>query len=361
VARTFLQTTALAALLCGLAAPAQPETPRPDGKKLIEWGWDEPDAKFMREHVGAMERLPFDGLVFHATSSKGGNFTWEAWGGREYSLDEFGQCIDDLNATPFRRLTDRFLRVNVTPGRVDWFDDRAWAGVVHNAGVAAEVARRGGCKGFMFDVEQYEGRPFDYGRQEHRDTKTFADYQAQVRRRGGEWVRAVNRHFPDVTVLLTFGYSIAQPRGQARDRSQAAYGLLADFLDGVLDGCSETTALVDAWESSYRYKEPAQFERAYETITKTALGWTAVPEKYRKHARAGFGLWMDADWRKKGWDLADFAKNYFTPDQFEAALRSALRRSDRYVWVYTEQPRWWTNEKLPPAYAEAVRRARAGG
>ena len=33
-------------------------------KKLIEFGWDEPDTAFMREHAAEMERSPFDGCVF---------------------------------------------------------------------------------------------------------------------------------------------------------------------------------------------------------------------------------------------------------------------------------------------------------
>jgi hypothetical protein len=178
--------------------------------------------------------------------------------------------------------------------------------------------------------------------------------------RGREWVRAVNQEFPDITVLLTFGYAVAQPGGRARDRSEAPYGLLADFLDGVLDACSNETTVVDAWESAYPYKERRQFERAYETIKGEALGWTAVPGKYRKQVQAGFGIWMDYDWRKKGWDTADFSKNHFRPAEFEGAVRSALRVSDRYVWVYTEQPRWWTGAKLPQAYVDALTNARKG-
>lgn len=57
--------------------------------------------------------------------------------------------------------------------------------------------------------------------------------------------------------------------------------------------------------------------------------------------------------------MALVEKNHFTPDEFEAAVRAALQRSDEYVWVYTEQPRWWTNEKLPAAYVEAVEQALA--
>ena len=70
---------------------------------------------------------------------------------------------------------------------------------------------------------------------------------------------------------------------------------------------------------------------------------------------------MDHDWRRKGWDLKDFSKNHFSPAEFEAAVRAALRVSDGYVWVYTEQPRWWTGEKLPAAYVEALERARKAG
>jgi hypothetical protein len=339
-------------------AQVRPGAGKPAAKKLIEWGWDEPDPAFMRAHAAAMDELPFDGLVFHANSDPGGRLTWEAWGGRDFAADQFRKALDDLSATRFRRLTDRFLRVNVTPGTVDWFDDRAWATVAGNFGVAAHIAKAGGCKGLMFDVEQYEGRPFDYARQAHRGERSFAEYQAKVRQRGREWVRAVNAQFDDVTILLTFGYQIAQP-GTGKDRSAADYGLLANFLDGVLEAATDATTVVDAWEAAYPYKEARQFEQAYKTTRETALGWTAVPGRYRDRMRVGFGIWLDYEWRTRGWDVGDPARNYFTPAAFEAAVRAALRISDGYVWVYSEQPRWWTREKLPPAYVDALRRARA--
>ena len=111
--KPLLCVVALVGSLAGIAFSQ--EAPR--DKKLIEWGWDEPDTKSMRENVQRMEELPFDGLIFHVVSSKGGNLTWEMWGTRRFELPEFQQAIDDLKATPFRRLTERFLRVNVTPGQ----------------------------------------------------------------------------------------------------------------------------------------------------------------------------------------------------------------------------------------------------
>ena len=53
-------------------------------KKLIEFGWDEPDTAFMRRHIARMEQTPFDGVVFHVlsdpTNGKPGNFMNEGWG-----------------------------------------------------------------------------------------------------------------------------------------------------------------------------------------------------------------------------------------------------------------------------------------
>jgi len=351
--------TLLTLALIATVTPCLPEEHR-DGRKLIEWGWDEPDTKFIRENIEKMEQYPFDGLIFHVVSAGGGNFTWEMWGSRKFDVGEFRHSIDNLKATRFQRFTDRFLRVNVTPGNVDWLDDQAWAVVLNNFAVAAQVAKQGGCKGFMFDVEQYNEGLFDYGKQKHRDSNTFADYQAKVRQRGGEWIKEVNRHFPDITILLTFGYRIAQPP-EGKSRAEARYALLADFLDGVLEACSDQTKIVDAWEYSYPYKERRQFEEAYTTVKEKSAEWTAAPDKYRRHVEAGFGIWMDCRWRQVGWNLDDFSKNHFTPEQFETAVRAALDVSDQYVWIYTEQPRWWTNERLPAEYVAALRSARTGG
>ena len=229
--------------------------------------------------------------------------------------------------------------------------------MLQNFTVAAQVAKQGGCKGFMFDVEQYNDQLFDYGKQKHRETKSFAEYQAKVRQRGQEWMKAVSGQFPDITILLTFGYSITTG-GVPKDRSEVSYGLLADFLDGMLDACPAETKIVDAWEGAYTYKQEDQFRKAYDTIKVKSADWTAVPEKYRRQVQAGFGIWMDCNWRQVGWHVDDFSKNHFTPEAFQASVRLALETSDQYVWIYTEQPRWWTNEKLPQAYIEAVKAAK---
>jgi hypothetical protein len=64
-----------------------------------------------------------------------------------------------------------------------------------------------------------------------------------------------------------------------------------------------------------------------------AGGWTAIAEKYCHHVRAGFGIWMDCRWRQVAWNLDDFFKNHFPPEEFEATVRSTLEVSDKYVWT----------------------------
>ena len=63
----------------------------------------------------------------------------------------------------------------------------------------------------MFDNEQYQSSLFDYRKQQHRDKKSFAEYGAKVRQRGREWMQEVAGHYPNITILLTFGYVITRP------------------------------------------------------------------------------------------------------------------------------------------------------
>jgi len=158
-----------------------------------------------------------------------------------------------------------------------------------------------------------------------------------------------------VSILLTYSYANSH-----NDQNR----LLSSFLDGMFEECGQFTTITDGWEQSYAYKNIDQFKNAYKTIKETVAlpNWTGVPAEYIQHMKVGFGLMMDFNWRKTGWNTTDFSKNYFTPLAFENAVRSALSVSDKYVWIYTEEPRWWTNptQKLPKEYIDALIKARIG-
>src|SRR5437016_6330745 len=135
---------------------------RPAPKKLIEFGWDEPDTAFLRQHIDVMERTPFDGCVFHANfrGSGGavGNFAWSCWGKRAFSESELKGALEDLRTISVRRFTHNFLRFNTAPADLDWFDD--FSSVCQNARLAARLARAGKCAGILLDTEQYQGKLF---------------------------------------------------------------------------------------------------------------------------------------------------------------------------------------------------------
>ena len=341
---------------------------KPPAKKLIEFGWDEPDTAFLRRHVAEMEDSPFDGCVFHANAAgpqgQPENFAWLGWGRRAFTGAELQPALDDLKATTLRRFTHNFLRFNTAPGDLDWFDDHAAA--LGNARLAATLARAGRCAGVLFDVEEYQGGLFTYPKQRDAKTKSWEGYAAQARRRGREVMGAFQDGFPDLTVFLTFGHTLPRTKSGAGKTplAECEYGLLAPFLDGMVEAARGGARLVDGFELSYGYKEQAQFDEGYRMMREGVLPIVADPAKYGGVVSAGFGLWMDYDWRKNGWDAADPSKNDFTPEGFGASVRRALGRSDEYVWVYTETPRWWSEGggrvKLPAAYERAIRRAREG-
>jgi hypothetical protein len=337
-------------------------------KRLIEFGWDEPDTAFMRQHIAAMEQTPFDGTVFHlnfkADDGSMQNYVWHTWSARRFELKDFQHAIDDLKATPFKRFTHNFLRFNTSPANVDWFDDPAFSAITSNARLAARIAREGRAAGILFDIEQYNEQLFNHAKLRDAKTKSFDDYAAKARQRGREVMAAFQEGFPDLHIILTFGHTLpyTQVGGDEAKLATVDYGLAAPFLDGLFDGARGESKIVDGFELSYGYKMLKQFHEVRDTFEQKIPQFAADPEKFKKHGSLGFGLWLDNDWRNKAWDEHDYGRNHFTPMQFEASLHEAWNVADHYVWIYTETPKWWTApngkpEKLPHDYVRGIRQA----
>jgi hypothetical protein len=359
--RVLRLLSVLAILPASIARSAEPLA-----KRLIEFGWDEPDTTFLRAHIQEMERTPFDGCVFHANAvssdGKRESFTWLVWGQRRFTDLDLKPALDDLKATPLHRFSHNFLRFNTTPGDLDWFDDHG--AVVANARLAGRFAREGKCRGILLDIEQYEKPLFNYRKQRNASTKSWDDYAAQARRRGRDVMSAFQDGFPGITILLTFGHSL--PRYQMKEGkvplSETDYGLLAPFLDGMIVAAEGSTRIIDGFELSYGYRQPERFAEGRALIRRGVLPIVGDPEKYAEVVSVGFGLWLDYDQREYGWNAEDPSKNYFTPESLERSVHAAIEQSDEIVWIYTETPRWWsegrTSVKLPEVYPDALRRAR---
>ncbi len=335
-------------------------------KKLIEFGWDEPDTSFLRAHLATLEQTPFDGCVFHVdgkdAAGKAISLTWNGWGKTRINEDDVRAARDDLKALRPKRFTSNFLRFNTAPADIDWFDDHS--SVLANARLAASLARDGRCAGILLDTEQYQGHLFRYKTQRDAKSKDWQVYKTKVHQRGHELMTAFQEEYPDLVVMVTFGHTMAwrnMKRG-AKSLADAEYGLLAPFLDGMIAATKGKTKIVDGYELAYGFKQREQFVAARKTIDEDVMPIVADAETYRRVVTAGFGLWLDFDWREKGWNTDDPSKNYFTPDAFETSVKHALEVAPEYVWIYSETPRWWSasgkSVKLPEAYDQALRRAR---
>jgi hypothetical protein len=335
-------------------------------KKLIAFGWDEPDTAYLRTHIGSMDTLPFDGCVFSALvrSERGRevNLAWHFWGRERFPPEAFESVRRDLWRAPRRAERRDFLHVNVTPGDLDWFED--FSTVLANARQAARLAREGDCAGLLLDTEPYQAPLFEYGWRQRATGRSWDDYARQVRQRGRELMHAFEQGFPGLRLFLTFGYELPwmELNNGRRSLADCPRGLLAPFVDGLVAGAHQAR-IVDGFEPSYGYRDPALFGAARRLLLDEVLPIVQDRERYHAVVSVGFGVWLDYDWRREGWHAEAPASNYFTPEALERSLCAALQAADEYVWLYMETPRRWTPEgpprDLPPAYFDAIRRARA--
>lgn len=342
----------------GLASDSAPPARPPSRRKLIEVGWDMPDTRFLRERWREMEATtPFDGVVFHVVArSPSGEVcdTNAAWDSRPWKREWFEPALADLKACAFEKFTDNFIRLNATPGSLDWFDEGGWAALEEKVRIVAWLAREGGAKGICLDPESYGERQFQFRAASGR---TFAETAAAARRRGAQFLRALAEEHPSATLLSFWLGSLNLAAGRSRDPEAVlaaeAYGLFAPFVDGLCDALPAGIALADGCEHGYYMDSAEAYLRAFHDMRSRdgpALRLLS-PEnraKYLAQGQAGFGFYLDMFLNPPG-------HRYSFPDdgilrlrRLERNLRCALAASEGYVWIYGEQCRWWPLEDPDP-------------
>lgn len=357
--RALLLSGAVALFLAARTLPAQ--GPRALDKKLIEYGWDVPYPDFVRDHIREMEKLPFDGLIFKLRG--GGNVLTPK------PLDE-AKYAPDFAACPqiqWGTFTDNFVILWAASDQ-DWFDDAHWQAIEHNARLMTRAARLARCVGICFDHEPYGTNPWAYNQARHKSTRSFADYEAKVRQRGAQFVRAVESELPGLTILTFFQLSYfsellkpMDPAQRAESLSSQYYGLLPAFLNGMLDAASPALSVVDGNESAYYYTDSRSHFEVYHRITQRAklLVDPALWTRYRNQMQVGQALYVDQYFGLR----ANQVLGHYMPsdDQqkwFEHNVYWALYTTDKYVWCYSERMNWWTGKDVPPGCADAIRAAR---
>ena len=242
----------------------------------------------------------------------------------------------------------------------------------------------GHCKGICWDAEPYSGHnPWRYTDLPDYKKHSFAETYQMVRKRGAQFMRALQDEFPGLTVLalrLLSDFQDGSPFSQhlfpVRDPNQATadlagawWALHPAFLNGMLDAAAPEVKIVDGNEDAYFYTSALDFYRLAHDLRSEALALVA-PENRRKYAlQYQVGHAISIDYTQGFWAQAlsfpDYLKKQaleLTPEQrlqwFAQNAYYALKTADEYVWCYSEDMSWWTGKNVPAGIEDALRATR---
>lgn len=207
-------------------------------KKFIEFGWDMPDTKFLREHSREMEKEgPFHGVIFRVeaqTADAKRVSTQAGWNREPWKREWFHAALADLKACQFTHYTHNFVLFNATPKIIAWDDDEGWRALEDKVRLCAWLAREGGAKGIAPDFEPYGDNQWKF---DPASGRTFAATAALARQRGGQFARGIAAEMPDAVILTLFLNSVVLGAGRADDPAailaREHYGLLPAFFNGM--------------------------------------------------------------------------------------------------------------------------------
>jgi hypothetical protein len=321
-------------------------------KKVIEYGWDVPYPDFVEQNIQEMEKRPFDGIIFR---TKGFDHVFDT---NVWNKEELQSQLDTLARIKWRKFTDNFLTLYAAnKSNMDWFNDDHWNTIVENMKLFSRAVQKGHCVGVCFDPEPYGTDPWVYPGSYK--GKSFDEVSEQVRKRGQQFIRALETNMPGLRLLSFFQFGLygnildePDPKVRRAKLLKKWMVLLPSFYTGILEGASPDTILIDGNESAYYYESPDSFFRAYHLIRQRAQA--LIPEnlrrKYNAQVQAGMALYIDQTLAKRTLETT----SHFLPPQeqlrfFEHNAYYALTTTDEYVWCYSERMNWWLpSEKVQP-------------
>jgi len=377
-----LSITIVAAILLSFVgdAIAEPKNDQPDVKIIIFGGVPSrvggiSTPSTLAKYIDRAAGLPIDGMIMNITNI--GGYYSDVFYGAEgpdgyvpqiYSYDEQVKPeVEIMRSLNLGNLKHNFSRMNIGNLRPDWFDDEAWDVILQNVVVGARATREMGAVGILIDTEQYNFAkkitPFSYEQLNRSEDLFFEDYVKQVRKRGRQFMEAINSEMTNVDLMFTYanGYLLYPFAPNRRAISSGEHSLTAAFLDGMMDVATAETEFIDGFENAYYFKSEAEFRRARYMIKYKAAKFSSNPERYIGRIKVGFGLMPHGGTREYSLK-ADITKNTHTPEELANVLRWAGYYSDGYIWLYglpwIDVPA--VGSSLPEAYTQVIRDFRDG-
>ncbi|MEA3213635.1 MAG: hypothetical protein QOE70_6692 [Chthoniobacter sp.] len=308
------------------------------------------EPRFIRDRFQYIDSLPFDGLTISTDTGR------MLMNGSRRSYAQMSLDFGPLNHLVFQRLKHNFAVVNVNRP-ADFFDD--WAVTIENFRLLARLLRHKEIEGIFFDNEEYDQGLFNYPKDCSYPSKSLPEYQDQARRRGREIMEAMVREYPTLVVIALHGpYSSFSGTPDEVRRGQTDWvseELRGPFSVGLIEGLGEQATFVDGGEV-YAYRTEDDFQRSYDyrktTIASAAADCPFIPESLR-------GLWPQKVSIAFGVYNLPYGGAPMDSTILRPTLERAMKRADRYVWLYSEQLNWNAAGEAAPDWVDAVAGGRA--
>jgi hypothetical protein len=344
--------SAIIVLLIGLLNFSQAAHAANGPVKLIHYGWENPAISKLPGIVEKLAQSPFDGLAAKASRHN------EIFQSKPYPEADFADDFKTLATLPEGAMSGSYLMINsATDGSYDWTNEEHWQAALANMRVVVRLARDGGFKGIVFDVEPYGKNPWDYSTQPDPPSAKRPDFEAYAKlmnARGAAMMNMMEAEFPGLEVWCLFGLSannatLEKLRGgeaKAEVFSKDSYGLWPAFFSGWIEASDEATRIIDGNESAYYYTSRKDFDAARSYIQKDFQEVLDPPyrEKYGRKIELGHAVYLDGIMASA--QSPRFIGYYLKSDEerrdmLRAHVMNAMQTSQSLVWVYAELPKWW--------------------
>ncbi|MGL5012086.1 MAG: calcium-binding protein [Paracoccaceae bacterium] len=307
--------------------------------------------QFITQNEAHIDTLPFDGIAVNIPQS------WSAMSPDvSVTRADLEYWLEPLRS--FNQGRNNWLTIEVDdPG--DVFDDAAWARVVDNWRLMAEVARNLGFEGILFDNEQYQGKwqnwPEDYPPEAVAIGQDA--YQAQTSLRGKQIAEAVASVWSDAKIGFAHGPYISvdpEPGRPTQTGGAELYELYGPFFTGFAEGAGPAMRMVDGGEI-YALRTAEEFQWFQDWRSNTVpqkIDWAVDPDLIANwDSRIDHATMVYTD----EWPIGTPQ----TPDSLTSTLLNAFDNSEGTVYLYNERAHidWLTAGQTPQEWLDAVSRA----
>jgi len=379
---SFLLALLLALLFihCGGGGSTQTTSvPVDSGLRYLQVSASVPNSRVVMANKSQIEQAPYNGiilallsgrLVFQPSTLFTANATW---------LDEDRTNMPQINSSA---LTDNFLLMRGSAdASFDPFNDTHWATAEANIRTVATMAKLGSLKGVAFDPEGYSpGKNiFTYS---NYTGHTFAACQAQLRLRGKQFMTTIQEAYPNSQVFLFGALSMqtdlldsakthtdpdafmASELESSTHTFYRTYGLLPSFLNGMLEVITPGMTLIDGSEVTYPYYRSTFYSTERDlvlTYARDHLVESTNRTRYTNQMKLGMSVYMDAsfDQTNSSANLSHYMDASTRPRFFDYQLYWGLKKSDAYLWIYSETTNWYTRTDIPSGAETAMSSAKA--